>query len=384
MNKLFNRFPKQLSMIFGCLSVAYFLFSFIYFIQKPAAGDEPVFIADLDLIRTSGWIAAIENQISIPFMLLAYPFSLFLQTFHALQVANIIVLIAIFGYFLKIAKVKNKAFYFYLTFYLATVHFFFSAINDPLFILGLVVFFTEVFYFLEKDKMNNEAVAFSGLVLAFFTCALTVVYLPAILLSFFLLYRKGFRFSKQIRVPILLTVVFLGINLPSLLKDHKLSYDNKKPPEGIGVNWTQRQYLAQMLVNEGKIKNNSHPSWEETKAYVEKNGPDSLPDSMMGAVFHDPQMTAKECVKDFSSSIIFGFRQLGLMILFPFYFVANELFVRRRFSFSFAFHRNDFYFFDDHYFIFGAEMAWGCLHSGVAFLFLLFGKGQAGKPSFVL
>jgi len=334
MNKFFNRFPKQLSIVFGCLSVVYFLVSFIYFIQLPPAGDEPVFIADLDLVLTKGWIAAIENQISVPFTMLAYPFAFFLKTFWALRIANIVVLIAIFGYFFKIAKTENKAFYFYVLFYLATVHFFFSGINDPMFILGLIVFFTEVFYFLEKGKMNNEAIAFSGLVLAFFTRALTLVYLPAILLSFFLLYRKGFRFSKSIRIPIMLFVLFLGINLPSLLKDHKLSYDNKKPPEGIGVNWTQRQYLAQMWVNEGKIKNNSHPSWEQTKAYVAEHGPNSLPNTMIGAVLHDPKMSAKECVKDFSSSIIFGFRQLGLMILFPFYFVANELFVRRRFSFS--------------------------------------------------
>ncbi|GEP50411.1 hypothetical protein FNO01nite_10830 [Flavobacterium noncentrifugens] len=332
MNNLLNRFPKQLSILFACLSVVYFVISLTYFIQRPASGDEPIFVNDLNMVINQGWIAAIANQISIPYTMLAYPFALFMETFRALQAANILVLIALFAYFLKIVKVENKAFYFYLVFYLATIRLFFSGINDPLFILGLVVFFIEIFYFLEKGKMNSETLAFSGLVIAFFTRALTIVYTPAILLSFFFLYRNGFRFSKNIRIPIVLAILFIGINMPSILKNHKLSYDNKKPPEGVAVNWTQRQYLAQMWVNEGKIKNMSHPSWEQTEAYVKEHGPGSLPDNMIAAVFHDPKMTMKEIVKDFSSSLFFGFRQLGLMILFPFYFIGIALFVRRKFS----------------------------------------------------
>lgn len=332
MNKITPTYLKYLPVVFAFLAVVYFLVSFGFFATRPPGGDEFIFMNDLDIVAANGWVAGIEHRISIPYMLLAYPFSFFMETIWALRVVNILILIVLFLYFLKVVQVENKSFYFYLLFYIASVNFFFSGVNDPLFIAGMVIFFTEVFCFVEKGKMNNRSIAFAALVVSFFTRELILIYLPAVLLSFFVLWKNGFHWSKRMILPLALLVFFMLLNIPSVVKNHKLSYDNKQPPEGSGVNWNQRQYLAQLLVNEGKIKNFSHPSWEETKAYLDKNGPDSLPSDMISGMTHDIGLTITEFFKDFFYSLILGFRQLGLLIFFPFYFVVSEVFVKRKWS----------------------------------------------------
>lgn len=332
MNKTEHAYLKYLSVVFAILAVVYFLISFVFFVTRLPAGDEFIFMNDLDIVSKEGWIAGIEHRISIPYMILVYPFSFFMETIWALRIVNVLILIILFLYFLKVVKVGNKSFYFYLLFYLASVNFFFAGINDPLFIAGLVVFFTEVFCFIEKGKMNSISIAFTALVVSFFTRELILIYLPAVLLSFFVLWKNGFKWSKKMTLPLSLLMLFMLLNIPSVVKNHKLSYDNKQAPENSGVNWNQRQYLAQLWVNEGKIKNFSHPSWEETKAYLDENGPDSLPSDMIGGMTHNIGLTITEFFKDFFYSLILGFRQLGLLILFPFYFVVNEIFIKRKWN----------------------------------------------------
>ncbi|HEU0136614.1 MAG TPA: hypothetical protein VFQ50_04930, partial [Flavobacterium sp.] len=75
------------------------------------------------------------------------------------------------------------------------------------------------------------------------------------------------------------------------------------------------------------------PSWEDTKAYVDANGPRSLPDTGVGALTHDINLTIIEFFKDFGYSLFYGFRQLGLIILFPFLFLASNIY-RRNWSYS--------------------------------------------------
>jgi hypothetical protein len=289
-------------------------------------GDETLFFSDLIFIKTYGWIAAIEKSISIPYMMLVYPFSFFLKEYVALKITNVFLLLLLLLYFFKIAKIKASQFYFYLFFFLATSKYFFAGTNDALFFTGLVVFMTEVFYFIENKKMNSQVLAFSGLIVSFFTRELFMVYFPVVMLGFYFLYKEGFVFfNKKMMIPLLLFFFFMLVNSPSLKLNNKLSYEDKTPPTEIKVSWSQRQYLAQLLVNKGELKNFSHPSWEQTQEYLNRNGPKSLPDGIVEGLTFDYLLTIKEFFKDFYYSMFFGLRQLGLILLFPFYFIIRNL-----------------------------------------------------------
>jgi hypothetical protein len=252
----------------------------------------------------------------------AYPFSFFFKEHIALRFTNVVLLIILVGYFLKVVKIKSYNFYYYLAFYIATVPYFFLGTNDELFFTGILIFMTEVFYFVDNKKMNSEILAFSGLIVSFFTRVLFFVYLPVILLGFFFLYKSGFNFFiKKMIFPLLLFVFFILVNIPSLRINHKLSYDDKKSSSKIAT-WPQRHYLAQLMVNKGELPNFQHPNWEQTEAYLKKNGPHSLPNGIIEGMMIDYALTIKEFFKDFYYSMIYGFRQLGLILLFPFYFIA--------------------------------------------------------------
>ncbi|QBZ97910.1 hypothetical protein [Flavobacterium sangjuense] len=324
MNKLHLKYTNTFELLFKIGALSYLAVSFFYFffIAGAGGGDESLFISDLVFIKTNGWIAAIEKSICIPYMLLAYPFSLIFEEHIALRFTNLILLLALVGYFFKVVKIKSANFYYYLAFYIATVAFFFVGTNDELFFIGVLIFMTEVFYFIENKKMNNEILAFSGLIISFFTRELFYVYLPVIIFGFFFLYKNGFNFfTKKMILPLLLFCFFILVNIPSIKTNHKLSYDDKRPSSKIAT-WTQRQYLAQLMVNKDELPNFQHPSWEETEAYLKKNGPNSLPDGIITGMTFDYALTITEFFKDFYYSMFYGFRQLGLILLFPFFFIA--------------------------------------------------------------
>jgi hypothetical protein len=314
--------------VFCFIALVYFLLSFYYFFycSEGGGGDESLFINDLLFIQTKGWFLALEKSISIPYLILGYPLSFFLKGYIALRVATVLVMLLLFFYFFKIVKIKATYFYGYLFFYMGTVPYFFVGTNDALFFTGLIVFMTEVFFFLENKKMNNQALAFSGLVISFFTRELILVYFPVVLLSFYFLYKAKFSFwSKKMVVPAVLFFFFLVLNIPCLLSKGKLSYDDKTPPITVKSSWSQRQYLAQLLVNKGELQNFSHPSWEQTDLYLKENGSDSLPNGILNGLTFDYRLTIKEFFKDFYYSLFFGFRQLGLLLLFPFYFIIKSI-----------------------------------------------------------
>jgi hypothetical protein len=328
MRNLVHKYSSLIKLVFKIAVLAYFFISFYYFffLSQAGSGDESLFVNDLLYIKTSGWIAAIEKSISIPFMMLVYPFSFFLKEYTALRAANVLILLLLLLYFFKIVKIKVFPFYLYLFFFLATSKYFFAGTNDALFFTGLVIFITEVFYFIENKKMNSQVLAFSGLIVSFFTREMFLVYLAVLLLGFYFLYKNGFSFlNRKMIFPILLFFFFLAVNVPSLKLNNKLSYDAKTPPPEIKASWSQRQYLAQLLVNKGELQNFSHPSWEQTQEYLFVNGPKSLPDGIVEGLTFDYSLTIKEFFKDFYYSMYFGLRQLGLILFFPFYFIIRNL-----------------------------------------------------------
>ena len=137
-----NKSIKYLKIAFIFITLLYGIIAVYYFLNKPAGGgDEGLFISDLELIHNEGWIEAIKQNISIPYMLLVYPLSFFVKNFIALRIINILLLLLLLFYFYKMGKKKYWLFYCYILFYVSTIGFFFAGINDILFVVALIVFF---------------------------------------------------------------------------------------------------------------------------------------------------------------------------------------------------------------------------------------------------
>ncbi|MDT0556051.1 hypothetical protein [Patiriisocius hiemis] len=306
---------------FFAFVIVYLIVSINYFTQiNVGAGDEALFIYDLNYISKYGWQAAIEKGISIPYMLISYLFSLFFEEYIALRVVNIFLFIGLIFYFFKIKKLRNLDFYALLLFYFATAGYFFKGINDPLFVIALVIFFTETYFILKTKEKQNIAVLFTALIFVVFTRALFVVFLPAILFSIYLI-RKQIKLSFKKMIPaIFFLMLFSIINIPSIAKNNTLSYDAKDPPPNAISNWAQRQYLAQLQVNNGERDNFTHPSWKETDQYLIVNGEDSLPKGILSGLTFNIDLTIKEFFKDLGYIIVYSSRQLGLILPILFYF----------------------------------------------------------------
>ncbi|GAB5400426.1 MAG: hypothetical protein Aureis2KO_20110 [Aureisphaera sp.] len=306
---------RAISYVFRITIVLYTFLSGFYFLGKPGGGgDEALFIADLTLIKSEGWWVAIEKGISIPYMLLAYPLTFFLDLHVALRMVNLILFGALLYYFYKRLRIRKWDFYGLLLFFFSTVGYFMAGTNDTFFVVALVIFIVETYRLLAYENKKSLAWCGVGLVLAFLTRKLIFVYLPVILLALFFLWKFRKVNLKTLMIPALLLILGLGLNFPSLNSGNGISYDQKLPPEGVSATWPQRQYLAQLWVNEGKLSNYNHPNWKQTDAYLEKNGAESLPKGVLDGMLYDPELTLKEFFKDLVFSITYGVRQLGLIL----------------------------------------------------------------------
>ena len=248
----------------GLLVVFYFLLTVYYSLSfHPGKGDELLFLTDLNYINDFGWIEAIKKGISIPYMVLVYPFSFFLKDYIALRLVNVLLLGLLFYYF-KFRDVKSE-FYLLFFFFLTTGGRFFMGTNDSIFFLGLIVFFYEVYQLTLNEKWYPN-LAFLGVLVAFFSRELILVYIPLVLFSFYFIVIQGKVKVRDLKNSFLFGIVLLLLNLPSIMENKKLSYDVKSPPKSISANWVQRQYLAQLMVNKGELKDQSHPTWDQTVA----------------------------------------------------------------------------------------------------------------------
>jgi len=104
------------------------------------------------------------------------------------------------------------------------------------------------------------------------------------------------------------------------------------PPSSVTVNWPQRQYLAQLMVNEGKIKNYNHPTWKVTQEYVNNNGERSLPDSVFSGITFNWTLTIKEFFKDLGYIMLYSVRSMGLLVLVVLFFGFKLVFKEKQFT----------------------------------------------------
>ena len=318
-------FPSAVKLITPLFFV---LLCFYHALTPEGAGDEGLFISDLDYIKSYGWIAAIEKGIALTYLILAYPLSLIVKNYVALRITNMLLLLFLFFYFSKWGSIKNKQFYNYLLLISAS-GFFLAGTNDTLFIVSMVIFFNETYKFLEKEENSNGSLLLCSVIIAFFTRELIYIYIPLILLSSFLIWKIKGKVWNQWYIPVSLLITLLVVNMPCIEKNQHISYDNKNPDSSIKATWVQRQYLAQLLVNDNKIPNQTHPSWEETDAYLLKHGENSLPRTTAEGIFFDFKLTVLEFFKDFSSTVFLSIRQTGIMYISVIAYLFFAVFQRR-------------------------------------------------------
>ncbi|OWP79626.1 hypothetical protein [Flavobacterium oreochromis] len=305
---------EKINIVFYFLVIIYLLISSSYFLFRLPTGDELLFISNLNEIKELGIITAIKNRICIPYMLISYPLSFVIKDYLALRFTNVFLTMGFIAY--VNFRLKFRETIFYLLFFISSTSYFYFGTNDALFSTSLAVFFIEVFLFL-NDEIKELKLAFLALLVTFFTRELILVFVPVIFLSLVLLIKKGFKI-KDFKLSLIFTIFMFLLNLPSIINNHKLSYDNKDVKE-YKVNWVQRQYLAQLMVNQGLIPNQSHPTWEQTEEYVDKNGENSLPKTTLESIFFDFRLTLKEFIKDFLEVLFMSFRQIGPVLLVTFF-----------------------------------------------------------------
>lgn len=292
------------------------------------AGDEILFLHDLNYIRSHGWVSAIAKNIGVTYLLIAYPFTYIFSDYVALRFTNVLLLALLVLYFYKIGEVKNRMFGFYLMF-ICGFGFFLSGTNDTLFIVAMLIFFNEVYKLIQDKEKASIPLLWSSLFVAFFTRELIYVYIPLIILCLFLVKKKT-NLLHQWYISASVLVFLLVINIPCIEQNHHFSYDDKKPDSSVKSTWAQRQYLAQLLVNEGKIPNQTHPSWEETDAYLKLHGENSLPRTTGEGIFFDLKLTFLEFFKDFTSTVFLSIRQTAMMYIIVISYLVYALFRRRK------------------------------------------------------
>ena len=322
---------KYTVFFFRASIAGYLLLALYYFLSKPAGGgDEALFIADLQFIAKSGWSAAIHKGISIPYMILVYPLTFLVKPVIALRGVNILLFGGLLLYFYRVQGFKNLNFYALLLFFYSTVGYFLAGTNDTLFVVCLVIFMVETHAILASNEQSSLFWWATAVVVAFFTRELIIVYAPVLILALLFILKKRKGNVRSLIIPALLLVLFVALNIPALSQNKMLSYDKKLPPKTTTATWVQRQYLAQLLVNEGKLANYNHPNWNQTQEYLDKNGASSLPSTIVEALLFDPKMTIKEFFKDFLFISIYGTRQLGLILGIVFILLLNQFIMKRK------------------------------------------------------
>ncbi len=307
---------KLFHTIFLVVMGVYLMLNGFYFLSKPAGGgDESLFLSDLALINDQGWISAIEKGISVPYMLVSYPLTFVVDSVWALRLANLLLLAALVLYCYHNLKLTSLRFHAILLFVCCTIGYFMVGLNDGLFAVCSIIFFAETYKLITQRSYTSIAWWGVALLLLIFTRKLWIVFIPGIAFSVFMMWRYASVNARTSIAPLVLLALLVALNVPSLLAEKGISYDQKQPPETTQATWAQRQYLAQLQVNEGTLANFNHPTWEATDAYLEKHGNNALPASLFSALTYDPIFTIKEFFKDLAYILTYSIRSVGLLLL---------------------------------------------------------------------
>ncbi|GEM_PF-297853 len=112
----------------------------------------------------------------------------------------------------------------------------------------------------------------------------------------------------------------LLFHYPSLIEKQRLGYESKEAKSG--ATWIQRNYLGLKKIEQGKEPIHRNAIWQHTKfeavdAYLNVNGPDSLPRTFTQAVAKDPILAIKLGLYNCFSVVARFLRFWGLLLLLP-------------------------------------------------------------------
>lgn len=278
-------------------------------------GDEFIFVEEFSKNHTDSLNYLWLKDVCIPLIVLTIPLTLIFSKIMAIRVLNLILMSIYLLITIRTLKEYKIQFLFHSLFYFATVGFFFSATNDALYSLSLALFFILSQHLLENGK-KLVALAALSLILAIFTRYIIIIFSPVIIFFLYRQYQKDKEsFRRFYKIFLILLIPFLTINMGSIAHQGKISYTVKdRLQDQHGVTWAQRQYLSQILVNAGELEFAQHSSWEDTRKYLDEKGSDALPKSSLTSWLFDLELTFKEFFKDFSLTIFYGFRQIGIVI----------------------------------------------------------------------
>jgi hypothetical protein len=327
MDQVKSGFLKTTSLL-RLLVCVYGILAFYYWIIKlPAgSGDEGLMANYLDEAKSVDFFAYLgSGNFSIPHFILLYLPSLFISSFVVLRIITLLFSTFIYIYIKNRFPCKYPEFKYHLLFYLFSGSFFLGT-NDTMVIFFLTVFFVECYRVIEGLDDQLAIYAPAALITALFTREMAIIYLPAVFIALGFLWRRKYYPKKAIFLALGTGVIWLVLNIPSLLNNGAISFDNKVQEKQLGVTWEQLKYLSQIYANEGKMPENQYLSWAEVREYLDLNGENSLPKSTLKAIFFDLKLTTKESIKDFIYILYSGIRQIGLAIFLPFTIFGGLLF----------------------------------------------------------
>jgi len=225
---------------------------------------------------------------------------------------------------------KSKYFYIIVGFYalkMLTLKSYLRASNDTFLAIFVCLFLYFVIYKIFDEKRQYFTFALTGLLLSICLSIRMTAFLLLPILAIAIVYwikntkmasAKRFRLLAVMSLTALLCVT--ALHFPSLVTHQKLSYEDKNYMEG--VNWTQRNYLGLKKIENGQEPMHRDAIWKKTsfnevKDYLKVHGENSLPDSILKVMLHDPMLFLKMTSYNLLICVVEFFRFWGLLAFLP-------------------------------------------------------------------
>ncbi len=295
------------------IAISYASLRLFYYSKLPlASGDSGLFAENAKQLLNGEITLTQNNGFSLFYHILSLPFAFLFGIFEGNRIFNAVLALVFIAYVFANCKSFYSRIFWSLPFFTAAT--LDVGTNDLLFQFFLFIGLHRLYVSID-NKQKLSGYGLTALVAAICIRPLFVMYIPVLLILFGFFFWNRLKFTRNdVLTAATLCVLFITLNCISLFNNGKILYDNKEPDPKLSVNWIERQYLSQLAVNEGKIPNYTHVSWEEVNAYKVQFGENSLPKTLIQAVTFDLKLTAIEAVKDFLYIVKDGTRQTGLTL----------------------------------------------------------------------
>lgn len=302
-------------------------------------GDERFFCNELIRFQTQGLWNSFADGISHLFVICSSALSILIgSNLLAIRLLNIfLVPLALFIWFHIVRLVVTKPIvrdlawlsFAYVLLITKTGAMFFHGLNDPLMVvlaLGALLFLIK---YIKNGKTTSMVMAaiLSGMML--WVRLFSVLILGGILVWMVfhaLLQKPRLRnFLHGGMFFLVIIIVALIVQIPSLSEHGKLSFERKSSP---GQSWNDRNWVMGMMrLPIGSVFCYAQPGWEQVEEYIDKNGAQSIPKGLIGQVKRDP----KFMLDNFASNVVVRFQyilivSIGLLFLPLLDFLRNPEF----------------------------------------------------------